>query len=242
MGKVKITNARFEELMREARIERSLRIVDRNSEVPAHVDEAADRAFRQMEAWIAAGVILSPAPEILPLPKAAGASGAAAGLTALKIAAVTVGAAALIGLGSYAAVPALREAVNDSLGAAQTQSLREVQREAKAPADYVIPSPGEDYSLKEELSTGTVAAKWFVAERRLLMVQIAPSLQETPPADSETVTVGAMVGALWEQEGDRLLLLHDGQVTVLIRMFNAERQEILDYAEAFAEANSGLSE
>lgn len=239
MGKkVKITNERFEEIMREARVARYLRMDEQyRDEVPEHIDRAADRAFRQMEAWIAAGVILSPAPEAPPLPKAAGTATKAAGAAAaLKATAVTLSAALLISAGGYLASPTLRQTVNGVLGIEAASP--DTRRSARAPADYVIPSPGEGYELREDLSTETVAAKWFVAERRLLMVQIAKELPEEPTGVGEVVTVGDMVGMAYEIDGDQQLLLRDGELSILIKMYNADRQELLDYAEQFALANA----
>ena len=234
MGKKtgKISNERFDEIWQEARVERYLRISEQyRDEVPEHIDRAADRAFRQMEAWIAAGAIPSPAPETPPPPVPRRAVRLSAGTGAAKIAAAALGAAVLVAAGSCAAIPALRDAVSEALGIEAVQHGNEPRRSARSPGAYVIPSPGEDYELREDISTDTLAAKWFVAERRLLMVQIAPELQELPTGEGEAVTVGGMVGMVYEVDGDQQLLLRDGGNSILIRMYNAQREELLDYAE-----------
>lgn len=232
-GKVKISGARFDELMAQARADRFLRLnAAWRDRVPAHTDRAAERAFRQMEAWIAAGAVPAqaqpPAAETR-LPRRAGGAGASA---ALKLAAVTTSAAVLLGAGSYIASPAVRDAVNGALGAARTADAG-----SRRPADYVIPSPGEGYTLRADVATDTMAAKWFVADRRLLMVQISGQLPEEPEGDGEIVVVGGMVGMAYDVEGDRQLIIRDGENSILIKMFNADRQELLDYAAVFAAAN-----
>lgn len=228
--RAKITKARFDELMAHARFERYLGIDELYSDrVPEHIDRAAERAFHRMEAWIAAGAIPGTVPEPPTMPKAAGAA------AAMKATSIALASAVLIGVGSYCAVPAVREAVNGCLGI--KTAISDASYSAKSPADYVIPSPGDGYELREQIDSDTVKAGWFVAERRLLMVQIAPELQELPTGEGEVVVIGSMVGTAYEIDGDRQLLLYDGGMTILIRMYNADRQELLDYAELFEAAN-----
>ena len=222
-GRVRISDEQFIGLLRSYR---SAQPPASAAEVPAHTDAAAQRAFRQMEAWIAAGAMPEPA---VRRPVDAG------GITAAKLLAVTLASAAVLGTGAYVASPAVRGFVD---GLAEIgHALYSAPMEERSPADYVIPSPGEGYELREEVSTDTAAAKWFTAERRLLMVQIAKELPETPESAGEPVMAGGMAGMAYDVGGDRQLLLYDGGLVILIKMYNADLQELLDYAEAFAAAN-----
>lgn len=235
MGKkVKISDERFMEIMRQARADRDLRISEEwKDKVPEHADEAADRAFKQMEAWIAMGAIPALTSEASAgrrgrSGKTAKAMGAGAHV---KITAAAVAAAVVIGAGSYAASPGVRRAVSGLC------AVGEKTESPRAPAAYEIPSPGEGYSLREDVSTDTMTARWYTAERRLLMVQIAYELPEEPSGEGDAVIVGRMPGMAYDVKGDQQLVIRDGDVSILIKMFNADRQELLDYAAALAEAN-----
>lgn len=222
---IRISDEQFIELLRGCRIDRPAAA----DEVPAHADMAAQRAFRQMESWIAAGMI----PAAAGIGTAAGI-GAARGLGhAAKALAITVGAAAVLGAGAYVLSPAVHDAVS-------IPHIARIQaaKQARAPEDYEIPSPGEGYELREDVSGEAMIAKWFVAEDRLLMVQIAYQLPEAPDGEGKYVEIGGMTGAAYDVDGDQELLIRDGAVCILIKMFNAEREELLDYARTFAAANT----
>lgn len=230
----KVTNARFDALMEDARTARCLALEAESDPPPAHTDRAAENAFRRMEAAVAAGAALTLA--------ASGRRGAAAArfgtlLTALKRAAAALLASALLLAGSYALFPDLREAAGALLGLTDTRVIETPGRAERSPTQYEIPSPGEGYELREDVSTDTMAARWFVAERRLLMVQIARELPDVPTGEGELVTVGGLTVAAYDVDGDQELLLYDGEISILIKMFNASRDELLAYAEVFAEAN-----
>ena len=224
----RISDERFIELMKRANHERYLRISEKyRDEVPECFDRAAERAFGEMAAWVAAGAIPSEPPQRASLPKSAATSGIGARILAVVLSAAVIGGA------GYAAVPAVRNAVNGVLGFVQTAPAQA----AKQAADYIIPSPGEGYELREDVTTDNMAVKWFVAERRLLLVQIADELPELPTDGGETVTVGGTAALAYDIEGDQQLVLLDNGMIVLMKMYNASREELLDYAEIFAAAN-----
>lgn len=199
--------------------------------VPASVDQAADDALQKMQGWIAAGAL----PHEKPL-SAAGKTSvsiAKAGI-GVKIAAVVL-TAALLGAGTYAAVPAARDAVSALISA--ERAAAQPGRRDRQPADYVIPDPGEGYALREDVSTDTMIGKWFVSDRSFLMVQIAKKLPDIPADGGEAIAVGSTAGMMYDVDGDQVLVLFDGDMTVLIRTYTENRQELLDYAELFAAAN-----
>lgn len=227
---MKISDERFIALMGEAQRRQYARINEQyRDKVPESFDRAAEKTLRRLEGWVAAGAV--PPQAVSYAPKKA-AKGAAKASLAIKTAAVVL-SAALIGAGSYAAVPAVRDAVNSALGIGHIASAHRV----KASADYIIPDPGEPYELQDSIETGTTTAKWFAGEGRLLMVQIAEELPELPEGAGEAVTVGGTVGMVYDIDGDQVLLLYDGGMTILIKIYTADRQELLDYAQMFAAAN-----
>lgn len=222
MGRPKISNERFEAVMQKARVSRYLQINARYAnDVPEHIDEAAREFFRSCEGMIAAGATPPGAP-------ARAAAKAGLGVKALAV----ILSAAVIGAGSYFAVPAVKEAANGVWELGQAE-----QRQSKLPTDYIIPSPGEEYEVKEDVSTENLAVKWFSAERRLLLVQIADALPELPEELGETVLIGGSAAFMSEAEGMWQLVMHDGDMLILMQMYNVERQELTDYAEMFAAAN-----
>ena len=233
-----ISDQMLEELLRRDRTDRLLRRNERWRErVPEHVDRAAEHAFQRMQTWIDAG--RAPA-ESLSGPAGAGTAGAAAaGLGAWKLTALILTAAVLLAVGACTVSPALRESVGALFD--PTQAGQTAERSAgKAPGDYVIPSPGEGFELRSEAVSDTLAVKWFAAERRLLMVQIAEQLPEEPAAEHlvDGVEIGGLPGAVFELDGDQELLLRDGNVLILIRYWNADREDLLDYAETLVAANN----
>ena len=226
--RAELSDEEFIGIMRAYREDR-LAMIEASAEdaVPAHTDEAAGRAFRQMEVWIARGAFPAAAGKVLRRGIACGA--------ALRAVIAAVSAAALLSAGSYALFPSVRSAVDAALCRTEAQTAAPFSE--KAPADYTIPWPGEGYELREDVTGEAMIAKWFTAERRLLMVQIAYELPEVPEGAGEYVDLGGMVGFAYEADGDRQLLIRDGAVSILIKMFNADPEELLDYAAAFAAAN-----
>lgn len=236
-NRIKLSGRGFDELMRDARIERFLRL-NEDGAVPEHIDAAAENAFEAMRAWAAVGAV----------PAAAGgaafarSAGGIRHISGLKVAAITVGAAALIGAGGYIASPAVRGAIDSAIQIQSREtgsvSVREAQ-EQKHPGDYIIPDPGDGFTLREEVAADHTAARWFEDGNRQLMVQIAWQLPEEPDEDDrlKTVVVGGIPGTLYDVDGDKQLILRDGRVVILIKMWQADTDEILAYASALTEAN-----
>lgn len=226
----KISDARLIELLEMARAAG----YPCDDEVPAHMDRAAEKTFQKLRGWVALGAIppIGAAAEDVPVPKSSAAvkKGGRLGIAA-KVVSVIL-AAALIGAGSYAFVPAVRGAVDSFTGTAVS-----ARQSGRAASEYVIPDPGEPYELVEDYDTGTMCTKLFAAEEHLMLVQIAKKLPEAPEGIGEAVTVGNTVGLLYEVEGDRVLILRDGGMTILIKNYSDDDQELMRYAEAFAAAN-----
>lgn len=224
----------LDEAFERANLERFLEINEEyRDEVPESFDAAAEKTFREMASWVALGSVPASVRQAASSAKAAtiGAAKTGAAGACIKVLSAVL-AAALIGVGSIAVIPGAGNAVKSVLHTEQAEPAG-----TKAPEDYSIPSPGENYTLREDVSSGRMAAKWFEAERRHLMVQIAKTLPELPEGDCEAVSIGGSIGLYYEDEGDQQLLLQDGGMYILIQMHNASRQELMDYAELFAEAN-----
>lgn len=149
---------------------------------------------------------------------------------ALGLAAVL--AAGAVSAGALALSPSLRGRASALFGAAYTEPLRE-----REPMDYVIPSPGEEFTVRDEAAGQAMVYRWYGAEHSMVLVEIARELPEdaAQTEDAEAVTVGGMWGSYCADT--RSLLLHDGAVSILIQYWNGEREDILAYAEAFAAAN-----
>lgn len=198
-------------------------------QVPASTDRAAERAFSEMDAGIAAGLPLAAVGR-----EAAGAAAKAAGTAVgIRVLAIAVAAAAVVGAGGYAAVPAVRQYVHRLAGAVLPASRD------RSPEDYVIPSPGEAFRVQEEVVNDRMAVRWFRSDTQLFLVEIAYELPEgAVPNDSpEYVTVAGRAAALYESEDIGLVILSDGALSILVECFNADRQTLLDYAALLAAQN-----
>lgn len=230
MHRPRLTNREFEILMREHIDRRGAWLLSENARwagsVPEHTDRAAEKAFRTLSACAAAGAPL-PVPSVLA--RSAKAAAVGAGIKAL---AVTLAASAVIGAGAYAAAPK----VHELLGAAHsvTANARHL-----APADYVIPDPGGDFTLTDEGASNKMAYRWFGSPEQELIVEIAYALPDEAVQDEkiEVMNAGSMWGTVSEAEHTQLLILRDGDVFIVIEYFNAGREELAAYAEAFAQAN-----
>lgn len=189
-------------------------------EIPPSAERAAERAFAAMDAC-AAGVPLT------------AAGGAAAALKAL---AITVAASAVLCAGSYAAVPAAREYAASLFGGSQRT---EEPAGGLAPGQYAIPSPGEGFRVTDEAVNERLAARWFRSDRQQVLVEIAYTLPEelAAPHEAEYVSVAGRDGTVYAADGAEYLILRDGDVYIFIAYFNADRQELLDYAALLAAQN-----
>lgn len=197
------------------------------SEVPDSTERAAERAFSAMDACIAAGLPLAAAGTSAAKGTGAAAIRAAGGLGALKIVAITLAASAVIGAGGYAAVPAVREYVHSLVQASETTGT------GRTPQEYDIPSPGEEFWIEQEVSNERLAVRWFRSDTQLYLVEIAYELPEGYELTESPsyVTVGGRPAALYEAEDTALLILREGELSVLVECFHADRQALMDYAE-----------
>lgn len=225
MGRNRLSGREFGVLMREYIDRRGARLLDEDRHwrdmVPDHTERAAESTFRTLRTCAASGV---------PFPTGIiGGKAAAGGVKALAIA---LAAAAAIGAGAYAAAPAVCGLAERAIPAAE--SVRHM-----APADYIIPDPGGALTLTDEGFSKKMAYRWFGSPDQELLVEIACSLPEEAEqeGDVDAVDVGGLWGTVCETEHTQLLILHDGDVFILIEYFNAGRDELLDYAEAFVRAN-----
>ena len=84
-----------------------------------------------------------------------------------------------------------------------------------------------------------MAVRWFRSDTQLYLVEIAYELPEgLELSDSpEYVTAGGYPAALYESGDVALLVLPDGELSVVIECFNADRQALLDYAALLAAQN-----
>ena len=229
MGSGKISRRTFEALMRQRREQEQVW----NTAVPKHTDQAAERAFRQMEAMVAAGVPIAAGATAA---KAAGGSKAAGAVTAVKVLAVAAAGAAVIGMGTLAAVPAARQGLGQLLAPERAETAQTVSR---LPGAYVIPSPGEDFTVTDQAQSDTLNARWFTSAHQQVLVQIARQLpEESSEGAAEAVTAGGLSGALYQSGSTQVLLLRDGDVLLRVQYFNGDRDTLLAYGQALAAANA----
>ena len=162
-------------------------------------------------------------------------------LGALKAAVLAVTAAALLSVGTIAAVPTLRHAVVERFASAP-QSVSAPVEHQKAPGEYTVPSPGADFELTDGAENERLVYRWFTFDRQEALIQIARRLpeDELDGSPGETVMVGGTVG-VYRTSGERqVLLLRDGDVWIRIVFFAQERGALMDYAARLA-AENGIS-
>lgn len=227
------------EIDRLMRAYASQQLLDRREElnalVPPGTDRAVQGAFSKMQAMVDAGAFAIPAAGGRALHAARAAKTAAAGLTAakaVKAAALTLAAASVIGAGSYAAIPAVRSAVNEAVG------IHETAKE-KRPGDYVLPSPGAGYTVTDEAFTENLAARWYTDGDKQIMAQAAYTLPDGIDPDGTPIQIDTLWGTYRKQENTEQIVLFEGSVSILIRAFNLEADEITEYAHAIVRANDG---
>lgn len=228
MARDRLTGRRFDALMREYVDRRGGALLAEEElwrdRVPDRADAAAEKTFRRLRACAATGVPLPTPASILP------AAGAAA--KAVKTVALTLAAAGVIGAAAYTAAPVLRDARGGGIAAVRRAAERK-------PAEYVIPDPGGDLTVTDEGSSGKMAYRWFGSPEQELIVEIAYAVPEELAGDGqgEITAVGSMWGELWHGEHTELLVLHDGAICITIEYFNADRDELMAYAESLVRAN-----
>lgn len=146
----------------------------------------------------------------------------------LLAAVLTLSAAGAVTAGVYYGSPAVREAVNRRIVAADAA-------QAKAPADYVIPDPWEEYELVDEAAGDSMVYKWFRKDKKQVLVEIGYRLPADMQLTGEAVTVGGLEG-VYRAESPAVLLHGDG-VDIFIGCWNGSREDTLAYAAALIEAN-----
>lgn len=145
-------------------------------------------------------------------------------------AALTLSAVGMVTAGAYYGSPAIRECVNTRIAAASAEAERR-------PMDYVIPDPWEEYELRGEAYSDTMIYKWFVHDRKQVIVEIAYNLPEGMDelSGGESVTVGDVPGVYSETE--QAILLHHGGIDIYIGCWNGSREDAIAYAAALLAAN-----
>ena len=148
----------------------------------------------------------------------------------LVAAVLSLSAAGAVTAGVYYGSPQVRDRVNERIVASSAAAERR-------PADYAIPDPWEDYELRGEAYTDTMTYKWFVHERKQVIVEIAYNLPEGMDdlSGGEAVAVGGVPGVY--SAAEQAILLHDGGVDIFIGYWNGSREDTLAYAEALLDAN-----
>ena len=218
-------NDDFALLMDALAREEGARLLRENEAWRDRVPEKGDRAVRAGLAALGAGL-------------AAAGVRRSAGLLRRVLLPLLAGvtAAAVAAGGVVAAVPSLRESFCAWLSAPGGAAAVGA---ARSPGDYLIPAPGEDFTLREESRSDTVQYKWFEAGERAALVELALRLPEdgSVPESAEPAAVGSLRGFCWQRDAAWYLTLTDGEVSILISLKNADREALFTYAALFAAAN-----
>ena len=219
----------FESMMRELVRDEGARLLEGEKAwrglVPDSIDKVAYAA-------IAAGTAAKAAP-------------AAAGFAVkniIKAAAVAVAASLVVTGGACVVSPAFRARVSDLLTGTEGAGSAYVQKNAdKTPGSYAIPSPGDAYEITDEAVSERVQYKWFTSDEREILVEVAYRLpgNDAEAAGEVLVLSGGLWGAYTEDGGTKTAVLHDGDIDVRITFSNAEKDDILSYAELIASQNAG---
>lgn len=197
--------------------------------VPEQLDQAVERTVKDAHSRAERGLPIL----LLPtypwrrgsrIPSRVALRGAALGLAG--VAAVSAGAYKLAGHSTRQAEPASpAEPMHSAL-----------ERTAREPEEYSIPSPGEEYSLVEEAEGSRVRYVWFRAGEREILVELLFYAPEQPES-AEPIQVGPLSGTLSESNIMQTLTLRDQELYLVLQSVNVEREELLKYALAVVEAN-----
>lgn len=154
--------------------------------------------------------------------------------TALRTIAIAAASAAVISVGAFTVSPTVRERVDAWFDICAVQARR-----AAAPGEYIIPSPGERYTVTDEAQSARMHGCWFTSEEREVLVQIAQSLPDGAEVsdDAEAVVVGGCAGLIEENGDTQVLILDDGGVMIRVELWGGDRDEIIDYAGRLLSAN-----
>lgn len=205
------------------------------------VSDSMDAMVRDLGAGILPAVLIldsaGSAPAI-PAPKKrirAARAKAVSVSAAVRALALTIAAAVVLSVGACVVSPTVRGLTKQVF----TSVLGAESVPARTPDSYIIPSPGEDFSLTNEAEGDNMLARWFTSDRMEALVEIAYRLPENTSADAgEVVTVGDMWGTYRETGGTGVLILRDGDVYIHVEFWGADREEIMRYAEALVQANT----
>lgn len=215
----------FDMLMYELVHEEGPRLLEENRRFRDKVPPRSEASARAVIAALGAGTAAK---------RALGLAGQGKLLT--LAAAVTL-TAAITG-GALIASPTVRQHAGRAVSAV-VETVTAQRAASRAPGDYIIPSPGEEFTVQESVDTDTLAYVWFAAGDRAALVEIASKLPEGTaiPEDAEPMPIGGTVGLCYEIDAAQYMIWQDGGVTILISLKNEDRQALLDYAERFAAAN-----
>ena len=214
----KMTDEQFDALLGEILREAGERLTEEDREWHDKVPEDFRKAGRDTIAAMSALVLPRKKPRLPP------------GKRLLLAAALTLSAAGAVTAGGYYGIPSVHAWVDGRIAAVAREN-----ETARRPADYVIPDPGEEFTLRDEAFTGGMAYRWFVTDRRQVIVEIAPELPENLSFQGESVAVAGLPAVYSEEE--QALLLFDGNAEIYIGYWNGTREETIAYAETLLEAN-----
>lgn len=228
---------RFEQLLRAYALRLDREIAEEDAAWGGRVPERLDRRIGALAAGAGAAALLASG-----VRKAAVVGGGPGLLTALKALAAALTAAALLLGGAYAAFPALREAVNSTVGVSQ-MAPQPGTALPQSPADWTIPSPGPDYALRDEAGSDTMQGRWFTSPAQECMVQIALRLPggSSLGEGAEAVELGGLRGEYLDTGLTQVLLLHAGDTLLRVEFWGAERGEVVGYAERLIERNKSIN-
>ncbi len=233
---MEFTDERFGSLMKEmvrTEGEELLKVEETwHAAVPKSTDEAAMAAI---------GTVM---PFAAPAAGSAAAGHAAAGAAvgkAVKTAAVALAALAVVAVGAVTVSPTLRDNVSALLTGGNSSAVSQSVHQGRAvPGDYMIPSPGEGFTVTQAVDDERLLCRWFTSDVQELMVQVAYKLPaEIAGAEgSEPVRLGETIAAVYFEQGEQKIVeLRDGEIVLQVEYFNAEKDEVLAYAALLAEVN-----
>ncbi len=216
----------FESMMRELVREEGSRLLEGEKAwrglVPDSIDKAAYAA-------IAAGTAAKAAP-------------AAAGFTAkhiIKAAAAVVAASVVVTGGACVVSPSFRARVSDFVGERFGGSSAYVESAgSRTPGGYAIPAPGDGYVVTDEAASERVQYKWFTSDEHDVLVEVAYQLPGGESDDGELLVLsGGFWGSYREEGNQQIAVLHDGDIAIRITFSDAEKDDVVSYAELLASLN-----
>ena len=233
---------RFESLLRSYALRLDREIAVEDAAWGGRVPERLDRRIEALTLGAGAAGAAALAGTGLRKTTTVGRFGARLGrlglLGAIKGLVAALAAAALLLGGAYLVSPVVRETVENAVSGLRTAPEPSTAL-PDSPADWVIPSPGADFKLRDEAGSGTMQGRWFTNEARECMVQIAARLPggSSLGDGAEPVEIGGLPGEYQDTGLTQVLLLRAGDTLIRIEFWGAERGEVIEYAERLIESN-----